>query len=206
MADPVSLGVSAAVGIGGSLLSGVIGAKGAEQSAQAQAAAYQYKAGVALLNKQINTTNASWAIQAGGIRSEEAGMTAGQQIGETKVVQAASGIDVTSGTNQRVRDAQETVSRFDENVISWDAAKTAWGFESKAATDEAEANLDIMASHTAKEAGDISALSSYISAGTSVASKWYQASSSGVFSKAGASLSNLNIGNLFMGGGSPTGL
>jgi len=38
---------------------------GAEKTGQANAAAYRYKAGVALLNKQINEQNASWATQAG---------------------------------------------------------------------------------------------------------------------------------------------
>src|SRR6266436_5591241 len=99
MADPVTLGITAAVGSG---IGGVVQGIGAKFSGDAQAAAYRYKAGVALLNKQISEQNASWALESGDIKSEEAGLKAGQEIGQTKAVQAASGFDVNTGSNQIV--------------------------------------------------------------------------------------------------------
>jgi hypothetical protein len=152
MADPVTLGTVAAVGSGvGSVVQGV----GAKFSGDSQAAAYRYKAGVALLNKQINEQNAVWSRESGDIKAEESGLKSGQEIAQTKSVQAASGFDVTTGTNQDVRDTQSKVAQFDQNVIQWDAAKTAWGFESKAKTDQAEATLDMAAADTASKAGTI---------------------------------------------------
>src|SRR5258707_8988048 len=126
MADPITL--VAAGSMAASAAGGIVQGIGAKASGDAQAAAYRYKAGVALLNKQINEQNAAWSLEAGGIKGEEEGLRAGQEIGQTKVVQAASGIDVNTGSAEAVRDTQTKVAQFDQNVISWDASKTAWGF------------------------------------------------------------------------------
>src|SRR6266436_1474395 len=121
MADPISavaIGSMAATAAGAAI-SGI----GSLTSGKANAAAYRYKAGVALLNKQINEQNASWATQAGGAKAEVEGLKSKQQIGETKVVQRASGFDVNTGSNKLVRDTQPAVAEYDQNVIRWDAAK-----------------------------------------------------------------------------------
>lgn len=179
MADPVTLSASAA--LVGTVAGGVIGGIGAEQSAGAQAAAYRYKAGVALLNSQINKQNAAWAREAGDTQAEIAGLKSGQQIAETKVQQAASGLDVNTGTTAQVRADQTSISEFDQNTIRWNAAKEAYGYETKATMDVAEAGLDRVAADNAEEAGTIGMISSFINAGTSVASKWSQGKQQGVF-------------------------
>src|SRR5439155_18556705 len=109
---------------------------------------------------------------AGGIKGMEEGLKAGQEIGHTKATQAASGIDVNTGSNEAVRDTQTKVAQFDQYVISWDASKTAWGFESKAATDLAESRLDTMGADTAEKAGTISEIGSFIGGASSVSGKW----------------------------------
>ncbi len=179
MADPLTLGTVAAVGSG---IGGIVQGIGAKFSGEAQGAAYRYKAGVALLNKQINEQNANWALESGDIKAEEEGLKAREEIGQTKVVQAASGIDVNTGSAAAVRDTQTKVAQFDQNVISWDASKTAWGFESKAATDLAESRLDLTAADTAKQAGILGEIGSFIGGASSVAGKWYQGKSTGIFS------------------------
>lgn len=181
MVDPVSMTIAAGVGIASGVAGGIVGSIGAKQSGEAQASAYRYKAGVALINKQINEQNASWALQAGDVQAETSGLRSKQQIGETKVVQAASGFDVNSGSNERVRESQTSVAQFDQNVIRWDAAKTAWGYESKAVTDQAESNLDMMAAESAHEGADIGMISSFISAAGNVSGKWMQGKSAGAF-------------------------
>lgn len=179
MVDPITAtaAVSMAATAGGAILGGI----GAKESGEANAAAYRYKAGVALINKQINEQNASWAIQAGDTKAEITGLKAKSQIAETKVVQSASGFDVNSGSNQRVRDTQESVAQFDQNVIRWDAAKTAWGYESKATTDVAESNLDQMAAESAHQGADIAMYGSFISGAGNVAGKWMQGKSAGAW-------------------------
>ncbi len=175
MADPVTLGVMAATAAGG-IISGI----GQADSANSQAAAFRYKSGVALLNKQINEQNANWATQAGDIQAEESGMKSRQEIGETKVVQAASGFDVNSGTNEKIREDQTTVAAFNQNVIRWDAAKTSFGYETKAVMDTAESNLDQMSATGVEKAGQIEMIGSFINAAGSVGSKWMQAKSVGM--------------------------
>jgi 3D (Asp-Asp-Asp) domain-containing protein len=178
MVDPGTMAVTAMVGTAvGGLISGV----GAKESADANAKAYQYKAGVAQINKQVNEQNASWAIQAGDTQAEEKGLKSRQEIGQEKVVQAASGFDVNTGTGARVRDDMSQVSAFDQNVIRWDASKTAYGYEVKAATDTAEAGMDQFAAQQSQEAGTIAEIGSFINAGTSVASKWSQGKTAGTF-------------------------
>jgi hypothetical protein len=178
MVDPVTLGVTALVG---TAVGGVISGLGAKESADAQAGAYRYKAGVALINKQINEQNASWAIQAGETQAEEKGIKDRESIAQQKVVQAASGFDVNSGTGERVRQDMSQVSSFDQNVIRWDASKTAYGYETKAMTSVAESRLDTMAAEQSETAGTISEIGSFINAGTSVASKWSQGKTIGMF-------------------------
>jgi hypothetical protein len=177
VADPVTLST---IAISGAIAGGATGGIGSLLSGGASAAASTYKAGVAQLNKQISTQNAAWASESGEIQSEESGMKARQQIGQTKVVQAASGFDVNSGTGSKVRQDQSTVADYDQNVIRWDASKTAYGYETKAMTDTAESTLDTMAASTQTEASEIGAATSFINAGSSVSSKWLQAKQAGV--------------------------
>src|SRR5712664_13396 len=179
MVDPITASVG--IGMAASAAGGILGGIGAKQSGEANAAAYHYKAGVALINKQINEQNASWATQAGGTKAMISGLKSRQQIASTKVVQSGSGFDVNSGSNERVRDTQTDVAQYDQNVISWDAAKTAWGYETKATTDVAEANLDQMAAKTSEEAGTLGMWGSFISGAGNVAGKWMQGKSSGAF-------------------------
>lgn len=166
--------------LAGAVVGGAVGAFGSITAGNAAAAASKYKAGIAQLNTQISQQNANWSLESGDIKGMESGLQSGQQIAQTKVVQSGSGFDVTTGTNQTVRDTQTKAAQFDQNVIAWDASKTAWGFEAKAATDTAQANLDTMAAGTEKQAGEIGAVSSFLGGATSVASKWSQASQTGM--------------------------
>jgi hypothetical protein len=179
MASPIGLG---GAGLGLTAIGGLIGGFGAKESGDANAAAYQYKAGVALMNSKINKQNAAWATQSGGIQDEEEGLKAGQEIAGTKVAQSGSGFDVNSGSNASVRATQTKVSQFNEGVTAWDAARAAYGYEAKAAGNVAESNLDTMAADQSKKAGTIGMISSFLNAGGSVASKWQQGSTAGMFS------------------------
>src|SRR5258708_2576513 len=102
MADPITL--AAGVGMASSAAWGILGGIGASESASATAGAYRYKAGVALLNKQINEQNARWALDSGGISAIESGMKSRQDVANTKVAQASSGFDVNTGTSEAVRE------------------------------------------------------------------------------------------------------
>lgn len=194
MASPIATGAAAGaaggsmfgpigtiVGLAAGAAGGYIQGMGAKESGDANAAAYTYKAGVARLNKQINDQNSAWAVQSGGIQTQEEGLKAGQEIAGTKVAQSGSGFDVNSGSNADVRATQTKVAQFNEGVTGWEAARAAYGYETKGMTDTAEANLDTMAAGESKKAGTISMVSSFLNAGGSVASKWQQGKTSGMF-------------------------
>lgn len=172
----------AGVAMGGTVVGDLIQGYGQDQAAQAQAAASTYRAGVAQLNKQINEQNAAWAVESGGAQAEAEGLKSKQQIAETKVIQSASGFDVNSGTGGEVRREQSNIAQYDQNVISWNALKTAYGYETKATMDQAESTLELSSAATEKEAGQMALLGSYVNAGTSVASKWMQAKQIGMLS------------------------
>ncbi len=198
MGLPAIAGASLGLQAAGHIVQGI----GAKQSADAQAAAYTYKAGVAKLNQQINKQNANWAIEAGEAQAVTSGMKSKQQIGETKVVQAASGFDVNSGTAAQVRRDQTDIANYNQNVIRWDAAKTAYGYETKAVMDDAEANLAQMASASQKQAGDIMLAGSFLNAAGTVSSKWMAGSSAGLWGGGssgggGTGFSLTNTGGLY---------
>lgn len=179
MADPVTMG---GIAIGSSVLSGGLGIAGASFSAGASADAFNFKAGIAKLNQQIDKQNAAWSINSGAIKATNYGLKAGQEIADTKVVQAASGLDVNSGSKEAVRDTQSAVAKYDQDTIRADAAHTAYGYETKAAADKAEASLDIASADNAGKAGKLGVLSSIIGTASSVASKWSQGNTIGMWS------------------------
>lgn len=179
MADPATMG---AIAIGSSLISGGLGAAGASTSAVASADSFNFKAGIAKLNSDIDKQNASWAINSGAIKAENYGLKAGQEIADTKIVQAASGLDVNSGSKEAVRDSQQSVAKYDQGTIRADAAHTAHGYEVKAAADSAEASMDTAAASNASKAGKLGILSSLIGTASSVASKWTQGNTIGMWS------------------------
>lgn len=184
MADPATMG---AMAIGSSLVSGALGIAGAKSSADASSDSFNFKAGIAKLNADIARQNAAWAINAGGIKAANYGLKAGQEIADTKVVQAASGIDVNSGSKEAVRDTQQSVATYDQGLIRADAAKTAHGYEVKAASDTVEAEMNRVSAVNAQKAGKLAILSSVIGTATSVASKWTQGNTLGMWSGSGSS-------------------
>lgn len=177
MGGPTALAsIAGGANMGGS----VLGAIGALTSGNANAAMYNYKAGMALINKQVADQNAQYAIESGGISAEERGLQGGQQIGATKVAQSGAGIDVNSGTAAVVRQNQTSAVGEDQAIIRWNASKKAYGQEVEAAQDTAESVLDTSAAANAKTAGQIGALSSILGGVSSVASKWSQANTLGI--------------------------
>ena len=175
---------SAAMGGLGAGLSGfgaLMQGEGTALSDKAQAQANLYKANVALLNKQVMQQNASWALQAGEGQATVSGLKSRQQIAQTTVTQAASGLDVNSGTSGAVRQSQVASADYNQNVIRWDAAKTSYGYEVKATQDQAEAQLDTAAAANEEKAASLATTTSYINAAGTVASKFSQGLTMGMF-------------------------
>ena len=177
--------IMAAVGLASTVVGSVVGAMGAEQTAQAQNQMYQYQARVANLNSTIAKQNAAYALYAGEVQTQQAGMQAKQQIGETRAIQGSSNLAVGSGTGASVVTSEQELAQQSESLVRADAAKRAYGYEVEATSATAQAQLDTMAGRNALVAGDIGATSSILGGASSVSSKWAQASQTGIFSQWG---------------------
>lgn len=171
MADPATL---AGVGMAGSVAQGLLGAFGANVKGEADASAYQYQAGIARINEGIAKSNADYERHVGEIQAQQEGMKTAQDIGGTKATQAGSGVDVNKGSAAAVRDTQLEVGQYDQAMIRSNAARKAYGYEVEAVSEEAKARMAESASSNARTGGKLGALTSLISAGGSVASKWMQ--------------------------------
>lgn len=167
--------------LGASVASGVAGAAGAQQTAKANAASAQYRAAVARNNAQIAQINAKMSVEAGEAKSTEQSFRTAGLLGQQKVAQAASGLDVNVGTPVDVRASTAELGRLDQLTILHNAAKEAWGYENQANNFMAEAGLQDMTARNAKKAGDISAFTSLLGGATSFTDKWMSYSSRGVF-------------------------
>lgn len=170
-----------AVGLGATVAGGLLSAFGAQQSGTAQQSMYNYRAQVSRINAQIDRQNAEWARTKGETEATQYGMKAAQQRGQIKVAQAASGLDVNTGSNRDVQQSQAKIKDMDLATIRDNAAKIAYDYDSKAVMDENQASLDVMAGDYAKKAGDLKALSSIIGTVSGVSSKWQQGSQTGLW-------------------------
>jgi len=169
------------IGMGASLAGGIMGAEGAQQTAAAQQQMYNYQAGVARINAQIDQQNREYALNVGEIQATQFGLKAAQQEGHIRSQQSASGFDVNSGSNLDIQTSQKKLDSMDMTQIRSNAAKTAYDFDVKATMDLNQSNLDVMAGQNAKAAGDINAMSSIIGSVGSVSSKWLQGSQTGMW-------------------------
>lgn len=181
------------IGLGATLAGGITSAIGAEKSASAQQQAYNYQAGVAQLNSQIDLQNADYSRKQGENQATQYGLKASQQFASIKANQAASGLDVNAGSNADVQASQRTITSMDLSRIRSNAAKTAYDFDVKSTMDLNQSTLDIMAGQNAKIAGDISAASSILGSVGSVSSKWAQGNTQGLWGGSGGN--PVNVGS-----------
>lgn len=182
MSDPSTLGQ---IGLGTSIAGGITQTAGALFSGGAQSSYYNYRAGISQLNAMIDLQNANYAKQAGEIKATQYGMAAQQRMGQIKAAQASSGIDVNSGSAVDVRKSQDVVSHMDQDMIRSNAAKVAYDYTNAAMGHMAEASANQSAAAMAKKAGYLNAASSIIGTAGSVAGKWYQGQSLGMFGSNG---------------------
>src|SRR5882672_9130234 len=120
MADPFTL---ALIGAGTSIIGGGVQAYGAAQKGAADQAMYGYQAGVAQLNQKIALQNAAYAQQAGGSAAYQSGLKTAANRGQIMAAQAASGIDVGSGSSAAVRKSTTELGVYDQNLIRTNYAK-----------------------------------------------------------------------------------
>lgn len=169
------------IGLGTSLAGGLLSAYGNYQSGVANEKMYNYRAAVADINSKINMQNSDYALTVGEKQGVQYGMKAAQTQGQIKVGQAASGLDVNTGSAKNVQDSQSKITRMDLDTIRSNAAKTAYDYRVAATSDQNQAAMDRAAASNAKRAGTLGALGSLIGTASSVSSKWMQGKTAGLW-------------------------
>jgi len=103
--------------------------------------AADYQAQIARNNASISRANAEQAVRAGQAAALAQGLRTRDIVGRTKAAQAASGIDVNSGSALTVQQSERILGMMDAMTIRANAARAAYGYESQAAGDVARAAM-----------------------------------------------------------------
>jgi hypothetical protein len=191
LADPLTLGT---IGMVGSIAGAGLGAAGALGKAGAASGMYSYQAGIAQLNQKIALQNRDYAYATGETQAEKYGMEARHRMGAIRAGEGASGIDIGSGSKLDVQKGQQTVTDIDMAQIRNNAARRAYGYSVEASQDVAQSNLYTAAASDARSAGTIGAIGSLVSGSTSVADKWLQGTSTGVFASSSGGSGDPSLG------------
>lgn len=153
-------------------VSAATSAYGAYEQGQAQSEAANYQAQVAKNNQDIANQNAQFALQQGQQQEAAKREQTAQTISTERAFTAASGIDPNKGSPLRIQGDTAGLGALDASVISTNAARTAWGFQTQGMNFGAQAGLLQQQSSSAAAAGNVGAFSSIIGGASSVANKW----------------------------------
>lgn len=168
----LTTGTLANVGIGTSLASGAIGALGSVRSAEAQGEAEKYQAQVDLNNQKLAGYYANTAAAKGASDLSQQQQKSKQQMDLIRASQAASGVDVGSGSSQDVRNSQEILNNLDALTIMSNTAQQYYGYEVGGVSAGNQAGLEQLgASQTGAEAA-IGATSSVLSGASGAANQY----------------------------------
>ena len=172
MVDQAALGEwSMAETFTGSIVKGLGGLAGGF----ANSAMYDYQAGVAQLNQQIDLQNAEWARQTGEQNAIQFGLKSKAQMGQIVSAQASSGFDLRSGSAVDVRNSQASMVNLGNTTIRSSAAQTAYGYEIQAAAAGAQASADKIAGQDAMFTGIENMGTSFLGGASSVVKMWTDA-------------------------------
>ena len=158
------------VGLAGAATSAV----GALSTGEAQSRNSAYQAQVAANNANIARENAGMETQAGETTSANRELKGRMQIGATKAGQAASGVDVNTGSFVGARAGEAKTAMLDALTIRSNAAKNAWALENQASNYQAQSGLDTAQSQQEASAAPIAATGSLLSGASSVGGNYYR--------------------------------
>ncbi len=120
-------GFSAASSIGGGIA--------AKQSAD-------FNAGIATDNATIARQNATFAAQEGEQAAAATSMKSRAEYGALVANQGASGVEIGSGSSGEVEQSEKEVGELNALTVRSNAARQAYGYQTQAAGDTAQASLD----------------------------------------------------------------
>ena len=172
------------------IIGGVISAVGTISAGMAQKNAMDYQAQVAQNNAIIAQQNANYAIEAGQVKATQQSLKEAEVGGEIKAAQAASGVDVNTGSNKDVQVSQRMLGKLNTEQQMANAQLTEYGYLSQKTNYQAQATLDTYEGKQAETAGFIGAGSTALTAYAGV--KGFQQANAGL-PKAPATLPWYNV-------------
>ena len=174
-------------GVAGAGITGV----GKVESGIATSEAASYSAAVARNNAIIANDNAVYAEQAGNVKATTQGLKGAQVAGKIKAGEAASGIDVNTGSAKAVQAGQREIANLDTKTVVNNADLTAYGYRSQATSYTAQSQLDELTAAQAPIGADLSAAGGLLSSASALGGKWNTPSGGGDTS----GVTNYNSGN-----------
>ncbi|SDD95547.1 hypothetical protein SAMN05216337_1017148 [Bradyrhizobium brasilense] len=158
------------------LIAGGIGAGvsavGTLEGGAAAANAADYQAQVARNNAIIARQKADYAIKSGQQQAATQSMKGAATGGKIKANQAASGVDVNSGSAADVQTSQRELAKLDSDTVLNNAELKAWGYRTEATSDEAQAQLSDLQAEQAPIGAALSATGGLLSSASSLGGKW----------------------------------
>lgn len=134
-----------------------IQAYGAIKQGQAAQKAGQYNAQVASNNAITLKQNADYALKAGEAKTEDVARRGRAIAGSLKAAQSANGVDVGSGSAADVEESQKDLGNLDTARELHNSVLTAYGYQTQATNQQAQAGLDEMEGSDALRAGYLKA-------------------------------------------------
>jgi len=147
----------AAIGIIGSLISGVFGAIGAMQQASAAAAAAQQNAAIADYNRKVSERNAAATLQTTQLESDEKRREGQRRLSSMRVAYGASNLSL-EGSPLDVLEDTALEQELDVAKLGYKGRVKAVGYKDEAANYAMKAELHRMEAESAQAAGPISAI------------------------------------------------
>lgn len=176
----VSAGVIAGVSLAATAVAGGLTAMSNIQQANAASKNAAYQAQVAQNNATIAEQNRQYAIKAGEVKAEAQGRADRARFNQLLAGQAASGVDVNSGSPVDVRATQRSTDVFDTDTTLHNALLKAYGYEGTAMNYEAQAGLNQAQSKQATAGLGLSTTAGLLGTASSLGSKWSAFKSEGV--------------------------
>lgn len=145
----------------------VASAYGAVQQAHAASQADKFNEQIAKNNATIAQQNATFAGQEGEQNAATSEAKTRAEVGAIKANQAASGVDVNSGSDVDVRSSAAELGELNAITIRSNAARQAYGYQTQTASDNNQAQLDQSKSSSDETAGLTKAGSTLLTQGSS---------------------------------------
>jgi hypothetical protein len=158
----------------GGLAGGAITAGGQLESGFASSHAADYAAQVAANNSIIARQNAKFALESGEAQATATSLKGASQSGKIKTAQAASGVDVNTGSAVDVQASQREVNKLDTETVLHKGQLAAYGYRTQATNFDAEAALKRAEAQQDITGAEIGAAGTLVGSASGAAFKWSQ--------------------------------